>query len=144
METITAAQYRNGAHRVIPKPLDGEAVPRGILRLTAPPPSLNNAFVNGKKGRFKSSAYKGWQGFAQTELRRQAGWHVPGKVTIRILYSRADTKADLDNLIKPVLDLLVAAGRISDDRNVVKIEAEFTAGLGVSIDIRAAAQARAA
>ena len=124
-------------HRAILTPLDGEERTSGTLALTTPPPSLNNAFVNGAKGRFKSPAYKAWTWVAQADLRNQSGWHVPGRVRVCLLISRADTKADLDNLIKPVLDLLVAAGRIADDRNVVSIEAEFADILGVRVSITA-------
>ena len=133
------------AHRAIATPLDGEARPSGTLTLTTPPPSLNNAFVNGAKGRFKSPAYKAWAWVAQADLRKQSGWHVPGRVRVCIAISRADTKADLDNLIKPVLDILVAAGRIADDRNVVSIEAEFADILGVRVSVtRTPEQERAA
>lgn len=128
------------AHRMIPSPLDGEPRQRGILTLPIPP-SLNNAFVNGpgRGGRFKSAGYKTWQTLASLQLRRQEPWHIPGKISIRIVYDRQHTKADLDNLIKPILDLLVAAGRISDDRNVEKIEAEFGSAPGVLVGIQAAA-----
>ncbi len=113
------------AHRIIPTPLDGDAVDFGALALNTPPPSLNNIFVNGKKGRFKSAEYKAWQIRACLQLRRQGGWHVPGAVDVRLTFPRGQTRADLDNLIKPTLDLLMAAGRISDDRNVVTLVAAF-------------------
>ncbi|MGQ3299666.1 RusA family crossover junction endodeoxyribonuclease [Reyranella sp.] len=135
------------AHRVISTPLDGAAVRDGRLTLSSPPPSLNNAFVNGKRGRFKSATYKAWLSLAHGDLRNHPSWHVPGTIRVRIVYSRAETGADLDNLIKPVLDLLVAAGRISDDRNVAKIEAGFDPaiqGVLVLVDRWAAEQARAA
>lgn len=126
---------------MIPTPLDGVAVDFGALELTMPPPSLNNLFVNGKRGRFKSPDYKAWQTRACLQLRRQDGWHVPGAIDIRLVFSRAQTRADLDNLIKPTLDLLMAAGRISDDRNVMSISAAFGSGVtGTRIEIRKAHQ----
>lgn len=129
------------AHRMIPTPLDGEPVEFGALELTMPPPSLNNLFVNGRKGRFKSPEYKEWQTRACLQIRRQSGWHVPGSVDIRLVFSRAQTRADLDNLIKPTLDLLMAAGRISDDRNVMSISAAFDSGkTGTRIEIRKASR----
>lgn len=139
METITAAQYREikgRAHRVILKPLDGEPVEFGALFLNTVPPSLNNMFVNGKKGRFKSPEYKAWQARACSQLRRQDGWHVPGPIRVRLVFARTQTKADCDNLIKPTLDLLMAAGRISDDSNVVEVRAAFEgAAVGTRIEI---------
>jgi Holliday junction resolvase RusA-like endonuclease len=72
-------------------------------------------------------------------MRKQAAWHVPGKIRVRVTFGRRDTRADLDNLIKPILDMLMAAGRISDDRNVVEIAAAFEMGVtGTRIEIRAA------
>lgn len=42
-------------------------------------------------------------------------------------------------MLKPVLDLLMAAGRIADDRNVRQLEAEFSAIIvGTRIEIRRA------
>lgn len=125
------------AHRVILSPLDGDPVEFGALSLPFTPPSLNNLFVNGKKGRFKSPEYRTWQTRAVLALRKQGGWHVPGPINIRITFNRGQTRSDLDNLLKPALDLLMAAGRISDDRNVRRIEAEFsTSILGTLIEIR--------
>lgn len=147
--TITAEEYRKGfwkdakgPHRIIPTPLDGEAVNGGALCLTTIPPSLNNAFINlpKGKGRTKSPEYRQWINGAQRDLRKQEGWHVPGHVAIKLAFRRGGTGADLDNLIKPCLDILVSTGRITDDRNVVKIEAQFSDDLkGVRIEIQRAA-----
>lgn len=122
---------------MIPTPLDGEAVAFGALSLPMIPPSANNLFVNGKKGRFKSAEYKEWQLRACLHLRKQSGWHVPGPINVRLTFNERQTRCDLDNIIKPTLDLLMAAGRISDDRNVRKIEAEYSSGIvGTLIEIR--------
>lgn len=147
MQTMTAAEYREGhwksargPHRMIATPLDGQPQDRGALSLTVVPPSLNNAFLNIKKGRTKSPAYRQWIASAQRDLRRQGGWHVPGRICVRLIFRKGETRADLDNLIKPCLDLLVSAGRIADDRNVAKLEATFADDLkGVRIEITRAA-----
>lgn len=153
--TITAKEYRRlvlkgipkrlpSPHRAILTVLDGEAVQFGALALTVIPPSLNNAFLNTKKGRIKSPAYREWIARAQRDLRRQAGWHVPGKISVRLLFRKGETRADLDNLIKPCLDLLVGAGRIADDRNVVEVCARFASDLkGVRIELEQAASVAA-
>lgn len=126
-------------HRVIPQPLDGDPVECGALSLPVAPPSLNNLFVNGKKGRFKSPEYKTWQIKSLLHLRKHGAWHVPGAVEIKLTFCRGQTQADLDNLIKPTLDLLMAAGRIADDRNVTAISAAFVKGAtGTRIEIRKA------
>lgn len=147
--TITAREFRQliiksvgrpkiRAHRVIETPLDGDPVEKGALSLITVPPSLNNAFLNTKKGRTKSPAYREWIGRSHKDLRRQDGWHVPGRIAIKITFRKGETRADLDNLIKPVLDLLVSAGRIADDRNVVDVRGLFADDLkGVRIEIEA-------
>lgn len=130
------------AHRIIPTPLDGTAVECGALWLCSAPPSLNNLFVNvKKKGRVKSAVYRDWLGRQHLQLRKQSGWHVPGKARIRLTFNRAQTRADLDNLQKPVLDLLVQAGRIADDRNVIEIRAAFGPVKGTLIELWAASVA---
>lgn len=142
METISAKEFRAGrAHRVISKPLDGCPVEFGALFLTTIPPSANNIFVNSKKGRFKSPEYKAWQARACGQLRRQDGWHVPGPIRVRMIFAKAQTKADCDNLIKPTLDILMAAGRIADDRNVVEVRAAFESdAVGTRIEIYSASR----
>ena len=127
-------------HRVIATPLDGDPVEFGALSLPVAPPSLNNLFINGKKGRFKSPVYKDWATRATLHLRKQSGWHVPGRVRIRLTFNCADTRVDIDNLGKPILDLLVAAGRIGDDRNVVELHSAFGAVKGTAIEIWAASK----
>lgn len=123
-------------HRMAPRPLDGEAVDRGALCLCTVPPSLNTIFFNVKrKGRVKTPEYSEWLTKCHFELRRQGGWHVPGHVRVRLSYCRSQTKADLDNLAKPVLDLLVQAGRIQDDRNVVELHAAYGQTKGTVIEI---------
>lgn len=126
-------------HRLIPAPLDGQPVEFGALSLPMCPPSLNNIFVNGRKGRFKSAEYREWQTRACLHLRKQNGWHVAGPIRVTLTFNEKQTRSDLDNIIKPVLDLLMAAGRISDDRNVRRLEAEFSPSItGTLIEIRRA------
>jgi Holliday junction resolvase RusA-like endonuclease len=140
-ETMTAAQYnalpkRRSGHRVVLTPLDGPAVRYGSLFLSMPPLSVNNLFANGDKTRFATKLYKQWQTQALLQLRRQAPWHVPGRVRIRLKFTREQTGADLDNLAKPTLDVLVKAGRMSDDRNVVELRLQFSErATGTQIEI---------
>jgi len=81
------------------------------------PPSLNNAFVNRQdgKGRYRSSAYKAWQRAAGDCLSVSA-WDIPSPpygVTIRL---NIDHRSDIDNRVKPVLDLLVKHGVLTGDQ----------------------------
>lgn len=80
------------------------------------PPSTNNLFINlPGKGRVKSGAYKAWQRQASAAL-TFASWDMPAKpynVTIRL---NMDHRGDIDNRVKPVLDLLVTHHVISGDQ----------------------------
>ena len=88
--------------------------PQIVLHVPVPP-SANNLFVNAARGRVKSAAYKAW--------RDEAGWRVrmelppyldkPGvRVLIEVDLPR---RRDLDNTIKPILDLLVYVSVLADD-----------------------------
>lgn len=129
------------AHRIIPHLLDGEPVRSGTLTLRDVPPSANSLFHNRSRGRGKTLSYRNWRALADRELRDLPSWHVPGKVEIRI-YLASTTRGDADNRIKAALDALVCAGRIEDDKNVVKVSAEFAemhqVGTVIHIHARAA------
>ena len=116
-------------------PLDGPLVTTGVLLLSGAPPSVNSLFYNRAKGRGKTLDYRNWQAAAVQELSGQPRWHVAGKVEVRI-YLPATARGDADNRIKATLDLLVRVGRIEDDRNVVKVSAEFSPGDGTVIHIQ--------
>lgn len=137
---------RLGPRIAMPSILVGAAVEHGYLALTSPPPSLNNLFATAGKIRIKSQDYKDWIAVAGMQVKRQNQWHVPGKTRIYLKFNRRQTGCDLDNLIKPVLDLLVTFGRIEDDKNVIEIGAEFDdASLGTEINVASASwKARAA
>lgn len=86
-----------------------------LFSVTMPaPPSVNNLFKNaGRKGRVPTAEYEDWK--------RKAGWHVRsqhpqtvhGPVVVTIVHGKR--RADLDNLNKAPLDLLVSLGLIRDD-----------------------------
>lgn len=108
----STAPVKRKAHRMIPRPLDGEPVTSGTLRLSMRPPSVNSLFHNRAKGRGKTLAYRNWRAFADRELREQPAWHVPGKIRVVI---RVGGSVDSDNRLKAILDALVTAGRIEND-----------------------------
>jgi Holliday junction resolvase RusA-like endonuclease len=78
------------------------------------PPSVNNLFVNRKdgKGRFTSPRYAAWKKAAGLELLVQRPGRVWGNYEVNITFPK--TRADGDNLVKPILDLLVTH-QITDD-----------------------------
>ncbi|MDE2096379.1 MAG: RusA family crossover junction endodeoxyribonuclease [Patescibacteria group bacterium] len=84
------------------------------------PPSVNGLWANVGRRRIKTKRYKAWL--------TEAGWAI---VTQRVRPIAAtsgcsvvveigprDPRADIDNRIKAVLDLLVRQGIIPDDRHV--------------------------
>lgn len=89
------------------------------------PPSLNGAYANvAGVGRVKVSTYRNWQSAAVAMIRVSvpAAKRIAGPIAVSILLP-SKMRGDCDNRIKPILDALVASGRIDDDRNVVKVSA---------------------
>lgn len=109
--------------------------PRGepAVRITCPIcPSTNNLFVNrnGKtagKGRVKGQQYQRWQTDAGWVIRIQQPAPVPGLVAILIEAPLA-RRRDVDNALKPLLDLLVTLGIIEDDNRVDDLRIVRTTG----------------
>ena len=106
---------------------------------STPPPSLNNSKRPRRDGRgmVSSLAYVRWQVEARAELARQPG-SLPDPCYWRsdILIPAGKTKADLDNLLKPIHDLLVKAGRVPDDRYKVDARIRFHGGGDVVVAIK--------
>lgn len=102
----------------------------GVIRLPVPP-SVNNLFVNVRgKGRVKSREYKVWLDQADKLMKfaRHAPVISPAEVSIRV--GKCNAQRDLDNLNKPVLDILVHAGIIENDNlnHVHKVTTEKAFG----------------
>jgi Holliday junction resolvase RusA-like endonuclease len=87
------------------------------------PPSVNNLFMNGKHGRFRSQRYDSWIQEAGCEIMRQRPKKVAGPVilTYEFQEGKDKRKRDLGNLEKAPTDLLVSHGIISaDDGSIVR------------------------
>lgn len=83
------------------------------LSFSRPPPSVNNLFVNGRKGRFPSAEYKQWKTEIGWEIAQQRQKPIPGPVRVILTFEPGQT--DLDNLLKGSLDALVAHKLIEGD-----------------------------
>lgn len=83
------------------------------------PPSLNNAFVNvAGKGRVRSKAYNAWAEEAGWMIKARKNGTVLGPVSVLIDIRPQNNRAfDLDNRMKPCLDILVDCGVLPDDSN---------------------------
>ena len=85
-----------------------------------PPPSANNLFFNGKKGRVKSAEYRLWQTTAGLQLNAQNAKPIAGRVDVEYSVPR-NNRRDLGNFEKALSDLLVKQGIIEDDRKIERI-----------------------
>lgn len=104
------------------------------------PPSVNNLFLNGRSGRFRSQKYDSWIQEAGTEIMRQRPSKCVGPVSLMFEFQegRDKRKRDITNLLKAPEDLLVKHGIIeADDGSVVrKVSAAWSAEVeGVRITI---------
>lgn len=107
-----------------------------VIVLTRPPPSVNHMFRTGDGNRrYRSSEYNTWK--------KEAGWEVASQrplkflddVAVVIELKRPRINADVDNRIKPALDLLT--GLVwPDDRQVVEVTARWADIEGCRITVR--------
>ena len=102
-------------------------MPDGWFKLPVPP-STNNLYVNKKEGgRAKSAKYRRWVTdctyFLKTRIPENNGTYA---VEIVADFGR---HRDIDNIAKPVLDVLKKAGHIRDDRYVddIRLRRGYTA-----------------
>jgi crossover junction endodeoxyribonuclease RusA len=99
-------------------------------------PSVNSLFRNVRgKGRVKTGAYKAWITEAGLKLNLQRPVPVLGPVHITIRVPDT-SRADLDNLAKGPIDLLVAHGLIDDDRHVCALHLIRHGGKEMEIEIK--------
>lgn len=105
-----------------------------MIRVSTPP-SLNHIFRNVPGvGRVKTGDYKRWitqNGYAVLAQRPEKH---KGDVAVHIRIGPR-TRSDLDNRIKPVLDLLTKMQVIEDDSKVVEIRARWMADEGCEVEV---------
>jgi crossover junction endodeoxyribonuclease RusA len=96
------------------------------------PPSANAIWHSNRGHVHKSAAYKAWLKQAGWEARAQHPDKIEGAYRLSIEVTRPDKRhRDLDNLIKPISDLLTGLGVIRDDSECEEISARWiTAGYG--------------
>ena len=98
--------------------LPADERPRGeeeFVTLNLPlPPSVNGAWANiPGKGRVRSAPYRRWHKLAFDEMRLQRPNKIPGTFAVVINAGRINRRCDIDNRIKPLLDLL--KGEVVED-----------------------------
>lgn len=102
------------------------------------PPTANHIWIRAKKGMRKSDAYTLWLNDAGWLAKSQRPGKVIGSYLLSIDAARPDKrKRDIDNLIKPVSDLLMKVGVIADDSLCAEVRARWVkgdAGIRVTIE----------
>ena len=109
-----------------------------MIELTLPyPPSANHLWIRARKGMRKSNTYVAWLMLAGIEARKQKPGKIDGHYKLSLNAARPDKRLrDIDNLIKPVSDLLVSIGVIKDDSACEMVTARWvTAGEGITVRI---------
>ena len=93
------------------------------------PISLNEIYKNNKKpcgrGRSKTDKYKKWLTATGWEVRTHNIEPIKGPYQLELHVGRKSTRADSDNLIKPIADLLVSLGITEDDAKMTRCSSEF-------------------
>jgi Holliday junction resolvase RusA-like endonuclease len=79
---------------------------------------------------------RAWKELAASELKGQPALVGPCYWRADILISSLQTKCDLDNLLKGILDALGAAGKTPDDRYLVDLRIRFHGGNAIKIAIK--------
>lgn len=105
------------------------------IHLSEIPPSVNNLYANGPKGRFRTAKYAAWLELSGHELNRQKPAPIVGPYEIAMTFARARAGSDLGNREKAASDLLVKHGVIQDDRLAERITLAWGDGPGVEIEI---------
>lgn len=103
-----------------------DKITRSRIVLTMPlAPSINSCTRNVYgKGRANTTIYNKWIKAAGWEINAQTFCRMGGKVAVTILCPRV-ARADIDNQIKPTLDLLVKMNVIDDDQHVEQVTARW-------------------
>ena len=96
------------------------------------PPSVNGLYRNVQgRGRVKTKRYMEWINAAGWALLESRPRKHNGAVSVHVLIEEPKRARDIDNILKPLLDLLTTHRVISDDSS--KVVREIT--IGISPDV---------
>lgn len=107
-----------------------------VICSTHIPPSVNAMYRNVTgKGRVKTERYKIWQSAAGWDFNGKG--KVKGKFHLRVVVSRKNTRSnsDIDNRIKPILDLLQKHNVIENDSLADSIHIQWGDCEGIYIEV---------
>lgn len=118
---------------------DGNQLVQQYVTIDKLPPSVNGLFDNkARGGRRKSDRYKAWLNDAGWQLEKQRPLAMIGTCYVMVRAVKPDKrKRDVDNIVKPILDLLVEHRVIEDDSHVQFVSSMWTSKdlSGVSISL---------
>ena len=107
--------------------LDAASVAPMVALFLPYPPTANNLFVNGRKGRFRSPGYEAWQAEVHLRIRRQRPDPIIGAYRADFVFNRPDNRRrDLGNLEKAVMDAIVKAQVVLDDSLCVDLRLRWS------------------
>lgn len=128
-DRMSAKEYREKF--VAPK-----AVAMARVTIETMPPSANGmrkSFLKGGKIiSVKSDDYAAWKKRAVDEIAAQGTGRIDGPYTLSIAaqrHWRSKRARDIDNIIKPISDALVAAGIVKDDSLAESVSAKWADNL---------------
>lgn len=103
------------------------------------PPSANDMNEYGKGRVFNSKAYKNWRYNAGLIVKSQKPAGIVGPYKLTIQAERPAKRRDLDNILKPISDLLQDAGVIANDCYCEMISARWLTQMdGISVRVERA------
>lgn len=104
------------------------------------PPSANNLWRSAKGRTYRSRAYVDWLTEAGLLAKSQRAGSITGPYKLSVTAARPDKrKRDLDNILKPISDLLKSIGAIEDDNLCEMLTARWvTTGDGVAVRLEPA------
>ncbi len=112
-----------------------------MIELQLPfPPSANRLWRRSGHTIHKSKTYTDWLRDAGWQVIAQKAGGIAGPYTLAIQAKRPDKRRrDIDNLIKPINDLLMSVGAVDDDSHCELVSARWvTTGDGITVRIERA------
>ena len=103
-------------------PLVGSPTRFGVLNIEMIPPSINLLYHESEKTPLYLAAIDKFL----ILLDRCPQWHIAGDFRARLSFNRTRTKSDLDNLTKPVIDMLQVGLRVQGDHRLVELRAQWS------------------
>lgn len=96
------------------------------MKFTLPlPPSVNSMYSQSRSGfRFKTKEAKDWTLCALLTIRQQKYMCMLGPVEVSIKFHFRNSRSDIDNKIKALLDVMTDAKVYKDDSQITKLVVE--------------------